>query len=168
MGAIPPNDPAVVFRSVPWDSFRRAAPPLWAAPRGPSCVARNPSPSKRGRTRFRARKPSRAVIGLHHSNGLDVSALGKQIRELSHEIVREVLVKDQLHPPITESRRSRSAANAKQARICSSVSSGKSAKISGILIPLAKYSSTSVTVMRRPRIHGLPLRFPASIVMMWR
>lgn len=68
----------------------------------------------------------------------------------------------------TASRRSRSAANAKHARISSCVKSGKSSKISSSVIPPAKYSSTSCTVIRKPRIHGCPLRLPGSIVIMSR
>lgn len=43
---------------------------------------------------------------------------------------------------------------------------GNSRKISAWVIPLARYSSTSYTVMRRPRTQGLPPLLPASIVMM--
>ena len=45
------------------------------------------------------------------------------------------------------------------------VSSGKSPKISASVIPDARYSSTSETVMRRPRTQGFPLRLPDSTVM---
>lgn len=49
---------------------------------------------------------------------------------------------------------SRSAAKAMHARMSSSVRYGKSSKISVIVMPPAKYSNTSSTVMRIPRIHG--------------
>lgn len=42
----------------------------------------------------------------------------------------------------------------------SEVRSGKSASISASGRPDARYSSTSYTVMRSPRIHALPPRFP--------
>ncbi len=63
--------------------------------------------------------------------------------------------------------RSRSAANARQARISSCVSSGKSRSISCGVIPPARYSRTSCTVILIPRMHGLPLRLPGSIVMIF-
>jgi hypothetical protein len=78
---------------------------------------------------------------------------------------RQILVKQNLHATDPRSRRSRSAAKAKQARMSSTVSSGKSARISASVIPDARYSSTSETVIRSPRIHGFPLRFPGSTVM---
>ena len=53
----------------------------------------------------------------------------------------------------------------RQAWISSLVNSGKSRTISSSVIPEAKYSSTSETVIRIPRIQGFPLRFPGSIVM---
>jgi hypothetical protein len=40
------------------------------------------------------------------------------------------------------------------------VSSGKSASTSCTLIPPARYSRTSRTVIRMPRMHGWPLRLP--------
>ena len=47
------------------------------------------------------------------------------------------------------------------------VNSGKSWMTSSMLMPEAKYSSTSCTVIRMDRIHGFPLRFPGSIVMIF-
>lgn len=47
----------------------------------------------------------------------------------------------------------------------SEVRSGKSLSISYKVIPEAKYSNTSYTVMRNPRMHGFPPRLPGSIVM---
>ena len=61
--------------------------------------------------------------------------------------------------------RSRSAANARQARMSSSVNSGKSARICACVIPEARYSRTSVTVIRMPRMQGLPPRLPGEAVM---
>jgi hypothetical protein len=48
----------------------------------------------------------------------------------------------------------------------SGVSSGKSANTSSTVIPPARYSSTSRTVSRIPRMQGWPLRLPGSTVMM--
>src|SRR6516164_2032500 len=47
----------------------------------------------------------------------------------------------------------------------STVSSGKSRRTSSTLIPPARYSSTSRTVIRMPRIQGWPPRLPGSTVM---
>jgi len=44
----------------------------------------------------------------------------------------------------------------------------QSATICSGVMPPARYSSTSYTVMRRPRMHGFPPRLPGSIVMMVR
>jgi len=46
----------------------------------------------------------------------------------------------------------------------SRVRSGKSRRMSSSLMPDAMYSRTSDTVIRKPRMHGLPPRFPGSIV----
>ena len=62
-------------------------------------------------------------------------------------------------------RRSRAAAKANTARMCSVRRSGKSARISASVMPPARYSSTSATVMRVPRMQGLPLRTPGVTVM---
>src|SRR5437762_7263532 len=79
--------------------------------------------------------------------------------------LREVLVEEQPHAGGTETnKRSRSAAKARQARMSSRVKSGKSRRISSSLIPDARYSRTSVTVTRRPRMQGLPPRLPGSTV----
>ncbi len=56
--------------------------------------------------------------------------------------------------------RSRSAANASAARMSARSKSGKSARISASVIPAAKYSRTSYTVILSPRMHaqfGVPL-----------
>jgi hypothetical protein len=66
---------------------------------------------------------------------------------------------------LSQGETSATAAKAKQALISSEVSSEKSSNISASVIPPAKYSKMSDTVIRSPRIYGLPLRFPGSIVM---
>ncbi len=48
----------------------------------------------------------------------------------------------------------------------SAVSSEKSSRISVSVMPLARYSKMSYTVILMPRIQGLPLRLPGSMVMM--
>ena len=50
--------------------------------------------------------------------------------------------------------RSQVAANARAARMSSHSIDGKSARISSIDMPEARYSRMSATVIRRPRIHG--------------
>src|SRR5260221_8396646 len=87
----------------------------------------------------------------------NVLGAGEEIGELYHEPRREVLIEEQLQAAGTDNRRrSRSAANARQARMSSEVRSGKSASICASDMPDARYSSTSYTVMRSPRMHGLP------------
>jgi hypothetical protein len=44
---------------------------------------------------------------------------------------------------------------------------GEFSQISSGVIPPARYSNTSVTVIRMPRIQGLPLRLSGSIVMIF-
>src|SRR4051812_45626039 len=96
----------------------------------------------------------------------DMGRTGEVRGEEPHEPVRQVLVEQQFHDGgITIIRRSRSAAKARHARMSSAVRSGKSARISSCVIPPARYSRTSVTVIRNPRTHGFPLRLPGSIVM---
>src|SRR5439155_11911897 len=72
--------------------------------------------------------------------------------------VAHVFVEEEFHATEFTSRRSRAAANARHARISSRVRSGKSFRISSSLIPPARYSRTSYTVIRVPLTHGLPLR----------
>ena len=60
--------------------------------------------------------------------------------------------------------RSRSAAKAGHARMSSRVRSGKSWRIWSSVMPEARYSRTSETVIRMPRMQGLPLRLPGSML----
>ena len=55
----------------------------------------------------------------------------------------QIFVEEELHATELARRRSREAANARHARMSSSVRSGKSATISVSRMPPAKYSSTS-------------------------
>lgn len=83
-----------------------------------------------------------------------------------YEPVRKILIEEEFHWEGSEtSFRSRSAANARQARMSSDARSGKSVRISASLMPEARYSKTSYTVMRKPRMQGLPPRFAGSMVM---
>src|SRR5712691_362596 len=88
-----------------------------------------------------------------------------EVCETVQKTGREILVEEQPHAGGTDTNlRSRSAAKARQARMSSRVRSGKSRRISSSLIPDARYSKTSVTVIRRPRMQGLPPRLPGSKV----
>src|SRR5712691_6213269 len=77
-----------------------------------------------------------------------------------HQLVTDVLVEEQLHATELARRRSRAAAKASAARMSSRVRSGKSLRIASSVIPPARYSSTSYTVMRVPLIHVLLPRTP--------
>ena len=70
----------------------------------------------------------------------------------------KILIEEKLHATELDKRRSRAAANARHARMSSLLRSGKSLRISASLIPPARYSSTSYTVMRVPLRQGLPFR----------
>jgi len=82
------------------------------------------------------------------------------------ELEAEIFAEEKLHAAKgPESRRSRSAAKTSTARMCSDLTSGKSARMSASPMPPARYSSTSETVMLVPAICGLPLRMAGSITM---
>jgi len=109
--------------------------------------------------------PDGIVVRAAKPDVANVVTVREYICQGAHEPVRQVLVEEQVHVGgISRSRRSRSAANAKQARISSRVRSGKSLRISFSDMPEARYSRTSYTVIRSPRIQGFPPRFPGSIV----
>ncbi len=96
---------------------------------------------------------------------INVLASRKSRVQIIDEPWAQILVEEQLHAAGgTASRRSRAAANARQARMSSRVRLGKSARIWSSAIPPAKYSRTSYTVIRVPRTQGLPLRTPGAIV----
>jgi len=76
----------------------------------------------------------------------DISNVGRSrinIRQLSRQPERKVLIEEQLHRGAEKSRRSRSAAKRSAARISSEERSGKSARISSCDIPEARYSRMS-------------------------
>ena len=75
------------------------------------------------------------------AQGSHVLTSGEHLLQGADQPSREVLVEQQLHA--VARRRSRSAANSMAARTCSDVSSGKSATISAVVIPDARYSRTS-------------------------
>ncbi len=106
------------------------------------------------------------IRGLLQSNFANVPGVRIFLLQGLNETMGEILIEKQLHDgEIDTSFRSRSAAKARQARMSSRVRSGKSLRISSSLIPEARYSSTSCTVIRRPRMHGLPPRFSGSMIM---
>ena len=157
--------PARWPRSAPSIGCRPVArPPSAGSRRGSSAAG-----SRRPSTQSQTRRPSRIPIrhGRPRLRGLRRARARRRedIGEPSHEPRGEVLIEQELPAAGTDNRRrSRSAANARQARMSSEVRSGKSASISACDMPDARYSSTSYTVMRSPRMHGLPPRFPGSIV----
>src|SRR5438876_12292839 len=88
----------------------------------------------------------------------DVATFRKDVSNRLYKSAAHVFVEEEFHATEFTSRRSRAAANARHARISSRVRSGKSFRISSSLIPPARYSRTSYTVIRVPLTHGLPLR----------
>src|SRR5712664_2659439 len=109
--------------------------------------------------------PDGVVVGSLQANLADMRRVRMEVADEGEETGREVLVEEQLHAGGTETNlRSRSAAKARQARMSSRIKSGKSRRISSSLIPDARYSKTSVTVIRRPRMQGLPPCLPGSNV----
>src|SRR5437899_10635035 len=109
--------------------------------------------------------PDGVVVGSLQANLADMRRVRIEVADEGEETGREVLVEEQLHAGGTETNlRSRSAAKARQARMSSRIKSGKSRRMSSSLMPDAMYSRTSDTVIRKPRMHGLPPRFPGSIV----
>src|SRR5574341_2018251 len=84
------------------------------------------------------------IVGRLQANVTDVRGAWVGIRKRPYQPGRQVVVEEQFHAGGTErSLRSRSAANARQARISSRVRSGKSARISSSDMPEARYSRTS-------------------------
>jgi hypothetical protein len=83
--------------------------------------------------------PNFIVIGFLQSAIAHMLGCRLQIREREDEFVRQMLIEEQFHGgDIGNTFRSRSAAKAKQARISSRVKSGKSSRISSMLIPPAR------------------------------
>lgn len=81
----------------------------------------------------RSEKPD--VSGVHAGRILGKKRL--------HQLGAEVLIEKELHATEFDRRRSRAAANARQARMSSRDRSGKSARISSSVIAPARYSKTS-------------------------
>ena len=74
-----------------------------------------------GEAVFASECPDRAVIGFAQTDIQNMRRIGIKIGKLLHEPRRQVLVEQQSHPAAGDiSLRSRSAANARQARISSS------------------------------------------------
>src|SRR5437867_521323 len=97
--------------------------------------------------------PNLSVAGLVEAEQSNLGGSWKEICQPGAELVTEILIEQQLHTAVSI-RDSRSAAKARDARMSSSVSSGKSAMISSCDIPAANHPSTSETAMRIPRMHG--------------
>src|SRR5437016_967578 len=111
--------------------------------------------------------PEKSIIGFFQSDVSHMDGGGADIAKKANKARRQVLIEKELHPGgIVISFRSRSAAKARQARMSSIVRSGKSLRISSSVIPEARYSRMSYTVIRSPRIQGLPPRLPGSIVIL--
>src|SRR5260221_10312384 len=98
------------------------------------------------------------VLRAVEANIPDMGAAGVLAGKSTHQLVAHIRVEEQFHATEFARRRSRVAAKANEARISSRVRSGKSLRISSSLIPPARYSSTSYTVMRVPLTHGFPPR----------
>ena len=110
--------------------------------------------------------PDRDIVGSGQSDIPNMGGARKDVRQRSDETRGQVRVEEELYPGgIETSLRSRSAANASTARMSSRSRPGKSARISASVIPDAKYSRTSYTVIRSPRMHGFPPLLPGSRVM---
>src|SRR5437867_12959202 len=87
-----------------------------------------------------------------------MAAPGEHVGKRLCKSVAHVFIEEKFHATEFPSRRSRAAANARHARMSSRVRPGKSFRISSSLIPPARYSKTSYTVILVPLTHGLPLR----------
>ena len=83
--------------------------------------------------------PNGRVVRRRQSNRSNVNNIAPDVAKAVAEPRGEILVEEQLHrPPTGTRRRSRSAANARQARMSSVVRSGKSRSTSSSDIPEAK------------------------------
>jgi hypothetical protein len=87
--------------------------------------------------------PDRRIVCTFKSDVADVRRVGKVGLDGSHDAMGRILREPQLHAGMLKSRRSRSAAKARQARISWLRKSGKSPRISVSDIPPARYSSIS-------------------------
>ena len=117
-------------------------------------------------TAFPGVGPDGSTIRSGQLDLVDVDRPRKLVRKRGHEVRGDVLVGMELHPGgIETSLRSRAAANASTARMSSGSRSRRSDRISVSVIPEARYSSTSYTVIRSPRMHGFPALLPGSSVM---
>lgn len=111
-----------------------------------------------GESMFFAKSPNQIIVFSLQSNIPNMITFWEFRYQNLYKIGTKILVKKKFHEMEFETRRSRAAANCRQARISSRVRSGKSERILSSLMPPARYSNTSYTVMRVPVIQGLPLR----------
>jgi len=110
--------------------------------------------------------PDGFVGGLAQADVSDVLRLWIHLVKRVNKPIGKILLKEQFHREGREtSLRSRSAANSRHARMSSRVRSGKSVRMSASLMPEARYSRMSYTVMRSPRMQGFPPRLAGSMVM---
>src|ERR1017187_1651358 len=83
-------------------------------------------------------RPNIGVGGRLQPDVADMLTFAIAVRECRWKDRRQILVKEQFHAGMLASLRSRSAANARQARMSSPVRSGKSCRISSSVIPAAR------------------------------
>jgi hypothetical protein len=124
-------------------------------------ILRNNNEAARG-----CKIPNFGIVSARQASVAYMKAAGKFFGECLAQLVGQILVEQQhgYSAGTTDSQRSRSAAKARQALMSSRVKSGNSSRISVSDMPEARYSSTSYTVIRSPRMQGFPLRLPGSIV----
>ena len=139
-----PRSPARSPRSSPSIGCPRAArPPLVGSRRGSSTAKVGVFRDDRKPAGLRV-LPYGSIVCHREPCVAYVLGFGEELGEPSHKARREVLIEEQPQAAGTDNRRrSRSAANARQARISSEVRSGKSARICASDMPDARYSSTS-------------------------
>src|ERR1035438_7994581 len=91
-----------------------------------------------GKSLLRGVVPYGAVRSLTESNLSNMDRVREQVGQSPAQPGRHVLIEEKLHAGMLASRRSRSAAKARQARMSSRVRSGKSCKTSSSLMPEAR------------------------------
>ena len=83
--------------------------------------------------------PDGVIVGAGQPDVTHMGGVGEDLGQRLYETRRQILVEEELHTGGTDaSLRSRSAANARHARMSSAVRSGKSARIWASVMPEAK------------------------------
>jgi len=109
--------------------------------------------------------PERFIVVGGQAEGAYMVGVGVDRNEYPDKACGKVVSEEEFHAAVEEKRRrSRAAAKARQAAISSSRNSGKFARIAAVLLPEARESRISATARRIPRMQGLPLRLPGSMV----